>query len=222
MQPEVHFYFDYISLNAYLAWTQLPRLIDRYSLTVRLHPVLFAGLLNYHGQKGPAEIRAKVHWMTKDVLRKAKRLGIPLQPPSSHPFNPLCALRVTLSVMEHERRWQLVDALFRATWAESRDISQPEVVAAVANSVGLEGETLVEQAQLPEAKQALLHSTYESIKKGVFGVPTMVVGEELFWGFDDLMHMELFLDGQDSFEAQEFSSWLNVKPSSQRKPPESN
>ena len=220
MQPEVHFYFDYISHNAYLAWTQLPRLVDRYAVRVRLLPVLFAGLLNHHGQKGPAEIRAKVHWMTKDVLRKASRLGIPLQPPASHPFNPLTALRLTLLPMDESLRWRLVDALFKATWAESRDISRPEVVAAVATEIGLDGAALLAQAQQPEAKQMLQDYTQQAIERGVFGVPTMIVSDELFWGFDDLLHLELFLDGQDSFDAQEFSAWLDVKASSRRRPPD--
>ena len=91
----LRFYFDYISSNAYIAWTQLPALAKRYDLAVEPVPVLFAGLLEAYGQLGPAEVPVKAAWMAKNNLRKAVRLGIPLRPPVHHPFNPLLALRIS-------------------------------------------------------------------------------------------------------------------------------
>src|SRR5438067_11348161 len=91
----VRFYFDYISSNAYLGWTQLPKLSDKYGFTIEPVPVLFAGLLEAHGQLGPAEIPAKAGWMGKNNLRKAALLGVRRNPPASHPSNPLLALRMT-------------------------------------------------------------------------------------------------------------------------------
>src|SRR5216683_183732 len=93
--PTIHFYFDYISSNAYLAWNQLPRLADKYGFAINPVPVLFAGLLEAHGQLGPAEVPPKSLWMSKNNLRKAALLGVSLNPPAFHPFNPLLALRVS-------------------------------------------------------------------------------------------------------------------------------
>ena len=74
----LRFYFDYLSSNAYLAWTQLPKLASRFGVEVEPIPVLFAGLLEAHGQLGPAEVLPKAIWMAKNNLRKAALLGVPL------------------------------------------------------------------------------------------------------------------------------------------------
>src|SRR5215468_9222768 len=91
----VRFYFDYISSNAYLAWTQLPRLAERHGAAIEPVPVLFAGFLEAFGQLGPAEVPPKSLWMGKNNLRKAVLLGVPLHRPAFHPFNPLLALRAS-------------------------------------------------------------------------------------------------------------------------------
>ena len=77
----IRFYFDYISPNAYLAWTQLPALAARNGCVIEPVPVLFAGLLEAHRQLGPAEVLPKMRWMWKNVLRKAAVLSVPLNAP---------------------------------------------------------------------------------------------------------------------------------------------
>lgn len=196
----VRVFFDYISNNAYLAWHVLPDLAARHGRAVEPVPVLFAGLLEAHGQLGPAEVRAKALWMWKNTLRKAALLGIPLHPPAFHPFNPLLALRASSLDMEDEVRAALVTALFRAVWVERRHVSEPEVVAEVARSVGIDGPRLVEEARTPEAKTRLRARTDAAIAEGVFGVPTMQVEGELFWGYDDLPFLERFLAGEDPLQ----------------------
>src|SRR6185503_18890696 len=113
MASTVRFYFDYISPNAYLAWTQLPALAERYGVAVEPVPVLFAGLLEAHGQLGPAEVPAKMRWMSKSNLRKAARLRVALNPPAFHPFNPLLALRVSALPRDASQQHALVEALFQ-------------------------------------------------------------------------------------------------------------
>jgi 2-hydroxychromene-2-carboxylate isomerase len=99
------FYFDFISPYAFLAWTQLPALAKRCRTTLEPVPVLFAGLLDAHGQKGPAEIPAKRRYLFKDIARKARRLGFPsISAPPAHPFNPLLSLRI--SYLPRRRRTQ--------------------------------------------------------------------------------------------------------------------
>ena len=122
------FYFDLGSPYAYLAWTQIHAIAARRHATVEPTPVLFAGLLNAHGQKGPAEIPPKRIYVFKDTLRRARRLGIPLSPPPSHPFNPLLALRASSLELPEDRRRALVDALFRATWGGGESPSLPGLV----------------------------------------------------------------------------------------------
>jgi len=193
----IRFLFDYISHNAYLAWTQIGVIAARHGRTVEPEPVLFAGLLNAHGQLGPAEVPPKARWMMLDVARKARRLGVPLAPPKTHPFPPLLALRVTHAAPPGEPRRRLIDGLFRATWAESRDPSDPAEVARIAAAAGLDGERLVKDAATEPVKARLRDATEAAVRDGVFGVPTALADGELFWGFDDLPHLELHLAGRD-------------------------
>jgi 2-hydroxychromene-2-carboxylate isomerase len=164
----IRFYFDYESPNAYLAWTQLPKLAEKHGCAIEALPVLYAGLLDAHGQLGPGEQPAKARWMTSSILRKAALLGLPLNPPAFLPFNPLLALRMSLLPLEAEQRRALIDALFKAVWVRALHVSEPSVVERIANEVGLPGGALIEQAQSPEIKALLRQRTNNAISRGVF------------------------------------------------------
>jgi 2-hydroxychromene-2-carboxylate isomerase len=210
----IRFYFDFVSPNAYLAWTQLHALAARYGAVVEPVGVLFAGLLEAHGQLGPAEIPAKITWMSKNNLRKAARLGVALNPPAFHPFNPLLALRVSGLPLEPPERRALIDALFQAVWVRSLHVSEPAVVERLAGEIGLDGAALVAAAATPESKQRIRTQTDGAIARGVFGVPTMEVAGELFWGYDDFPQLELFLAGRDPLEATEWRKWAVARRAS--------
>jgi 2-hydroxychromene-2-carboxylate isomerase len=214
----LRFYFDPISHNAYLAWTQLPKLAARFELAIEPVPVLFAGLLEAHGQLGPAEVRPKGRWMVRNTLRKAAVLGVPLEPPAHHPFNPLLALRVCSLPLAQTERMALVDAILTGVWARSLHVSEPAVVEALANEAGLPGAQLVAAAQQPDAKARLRAQTDAAIATGVFGVPTLVVGDELFWGYDDWPWLELHLAGKDPLDPRELERWRRAySPSAVRR-----
>lgn len=198
--PRLRFHFDYVSSNAYLAWCALPPLRERFGVEIEPVPTLFAALLGAHDQLGPAEVPPKARWMWRNCLRKAAALGVPLRPPACHPFNPLLALRASSRPEAPAERWTLVDALFRAVWAEGRHVSEPEVVERVAEEAGLDGARVVAGAGSEEAKARLRADTDAAIEAGVFGVPTMAVGGELFWGYDDLPWLERYLAGTDPLD----------------------
>ena len=210
----LRFVFDYESPNAYIAWTQLPRLEETFGISLDLLPVLYAGLLDAHGHVGPGEIPAKGRWMSKDLLRKSVTLGVPLNPPAFMPFNPLLALRVTLLDFDEKMRRALIQALFEAVWVRSLHVSEPAVVVGVADELGLPGAALVERAQAPEIKAQLRRQTEEAADRGVFGVPTMEVDGELFWGYDDFPHLELFLAGKDPLDSDRWEEWRKPRQAS--------
>jgi len=209
MSRTIRFYFDYISSNAYLAWTQLPALAQKYGYDIEPVPVLFAGLLESTGLLGPAEVPSKSAWMVKNNARKAILLGVPLNPPAFHPFNPLLSLRISSLAFEDSDRWKLIDALFRAVWVSSLHVSEVDVVARIADEVCLGGAELVAQAQTPECKQRLRDQTDAAIQRGVFGVPSMEVGDELFWGYDDFPYLELALAGKDPIARMDWVNWTD-------------
>lgn len=217
MSAPIRFYFDYISHNAYLAWTQIHKLASEYGREVEPVPVLFAAFLEHYGQKGPAEVPAKSFWMIKDVMRKAAQLKVPLRPPASHPFNPLPALRVSSVEMPKVDKRRLIDAIFRAAWAESRDVSDPGVIGALLTHAGLDAQAIAVEAQSPEVKQRLRSAGEDAIEAGVFGVPSMKVDDQVFWGYDDLRYLEMYLQGRDPFDPSRLEPWMNIRPSIQRK-----
>jgi 2-hydroxychromene-2-carboxylate isomerase len=216
--PTIRFSFDYISSNAYIAWTQLPALAAKYGYTLDPVPVLFAGLLEAHGQLGPAEVPMKALWMAKNTLRKAARLRIPLNPPAFHPFNPLLALRASSLPLDPADRARLIDALFEAVWVRGLHVSDPAVVHDVADEIGLDGARVVAEAQAPDAKTRLRKQTEEAVGRGVFGVPSMEVGGELFWGYDDFPYLERYLAGRDLLDPDEWAKWFAApQPSAMRR-----
>jgi 2-hydroxychromene-2-carboxylate isomerase len=211
------FYFDYLSSNAYLAWTQLPALAQRFGRRIEPVAVVFGKLLERYGQMGPAEVPPKGRWMSRNNLRKAIALGVTLRPPAFHPFNPLLPLRASSLELAPVDRTKLIDALWRAVWSEQRHASEPAVLEAVANECGLDGKAIVAAAQQPDVKERLRRQTEDALAAGVFGVPTVIVDGELFFGFDDFPWLERFLDGRDPLPP-EASRWIGPqRPSAMRR-----
>ena len=204
-RPRIDFYFDYESPNAYLAWTQLPKLAARHGCEIAPIPILYAALLDAHGQLGPGEQPAKGLWMIKNLIRKATLLQVPLNPPAFLPFNPLLALRVTLLPAEAATRFALISALFEAVWVRGLHVSEPAVVERVVNETGLPGGALIADAQSPPIKRQLRAQTDEAIAKGVFGVPTIEVDGRLFWGLDSLDMLASCLGGDPWFDSPQWT-----------------
>jgi 2-hydroxychromene-2-carboxylate isomerase len=200
------FYFDFISPYSFLAWSQIRALAVRHGRSVEPVPVLFAALLDANGQKGPGEIPAKRRYLFRDIVRKAHRLGITqVQPPPSHPFNPLVALRVASLPLPDDVRGRIIDTLYYAVWTQRRAIDDEARVTALLDEAGLAGAALVADAQTPENKQRLRAATDAAIAAGVFGVPTIIADGELFWGTDSLADLDQFAAGKGpSFEGLSF------------------
>jgi 2-hydroxychromene-2-carboxylate isomerase len=182
-QRVVQFYFDPISPYAWLASKQLQRLLNA-DLTIDCRPVLFAGLLNAHGQKGPAEIPAKRSYIFGDVMREADRQGYTFNGPPTHPYNPLRALRMCIAIDDPDLRLRFAQALMAACWEQGKDLSIPEVLDGIAETCGLTAMQLGEEAGRVEIKNRLSAATNAAIDAGIFGVPTFQFNDELFWGSD--------------------------------------
>ena len=216
MPRTIRFLFDCISPYAHLAWTQLPALAARHGCDVEPVPVLFAALLNAWGHKGPAEIPPKRTWAFKNVVRSAHRLGVPLVPPPTHPFNPLLALRLMVLPLPEEKRFRLISALFAATWGGGPGVTDPVVVEGLLAAAGLDGAALIAAAGGNAAKECLRQNTEEAIAAGAFGVPTMLIGEELFWGLDAFPDMEDHLSGADPVSPELLARWEGLAASADR------
>jgi 2-hydroxychromene-2-carboxylate isomerase len=175
--PSADWYFDFVSPFSYLQCEQLPTL-ER-SIRIRYRPVLFAALLAAHGHKGPAEIPSKRRFTYRFVVWQAAKLGIPLKFPAAHPFNPLALLRLAIAA---DCEPSAVRSIFRFVWRDGRLGDLP-----------IEWAELISELDIPDAatriassevKDALRKNTDDAIARGVFGVPTLAIGDELFWGVD--------------------------------------
>lgn len=213
----IRFHFDFVSPYAYLAWTQIHAIAERHGREVEPVPTLFAALLGANETKGPAEIPSKRRYVFKETLRHAFAMRVPFKPPPSHPFNPLLGLRAASLHMPAADRKRLIDALFLATWGGGPGITDPEVVIATLDAAGLSGRAIVESAGSPEVKARLKAQTDQALELGIFGVPTMIVEGELFWGVDSLGFVEQRLRGEDPITPELLASFLDVPASAVRR-----
>ena len=196
--PTADWYFDFISPFAYLQSEQLAVLGPKVRL--RYRPVLFAGLLRAHDHKGPAEIAAKRAFTYRFVVWQAKRLAIPLRMPPEHPFNPLPLLRLAIVC---DCAPDVVHRIFRFVWRDGRLPDLPLEWAELAHELGVpDAATSIAR---PEVKEALQRNTDEAIARGVFGVPTLVIGDEIFWGFDATQMAADFLAAGCQWSDPEFA-----------------
>lgn len=211
-------YFDFLSPYAYLASCELPKLAARFGRIIEPRPILLAALLSANGQKGPAEIPNKRVYMFKDVLRTAHALELPIAPPPSHPFNPLLALRAASQPLERDLRERFIAGLWRAAWGgERRDISDRATVASIASDAGLDGAAALAFADSEAGKSAVRAQTDQALARGAFGVPSIDVDGELFWGYDAFPHIERRLEGRDPIKELDLALWQSLPASAQRK-----
>eukprot|EP00123_Amoebidium_parasiticum_P017678 comp23942_c5_seq1/m.42324 comp23942_c5_seq1/g.42324 ORF comp23942_c5_seq1/g.42324 comp23942_c5_seq1/m.42324 type:complete len:238 (-) comp23942_c5_seq1:479-1192(-) len=187
---QLRFFFDPVSPYSYIASTQVKALCQRTGANLKAEPVLFAGLLNAHGQLGPAEIPSKRRYIFTDLIRLARQYNVPFVGAPRHPFNPLLALRMCSASIDDEIRNDLALSVMKACWAEGKDITNPEVLLRIADDVGADGPGLIRIAGTDEVKHKLANETQEAVALGVFGVPTFMVRGNLFWGCDRLGFVE--------------------------------
>ncbi len=191
-------YLDFISPYAYLAFEQLPRTLESLGYEVVYRPILFAALLKAHGQLGPAEIPPKRDWTYRQVLWQAGALGIPMQLPAAHPFNPLALLRLAWACARQGTPNRYVcETLLRHVWrADGAPADDPARLAQVTAQLA----PALDPAS-DEVKLALKGATDAALAAGVFGVPTFAVDGRLFWGLDALPMLRAHLEGDARLDA---------------------
>jgi 2-hydroxychromene-2-carboxylate isomerase len=181
--PTLEFFYDFTSPYSYLASTRVEAVARQGGATLRWRPFLLGGVFKATGNRAPIETVAKGRAMWVDLERWARRLTVPLRRPTTFPIPSILALRAALAA-EPAALPPLTHAVFRAAWADGRDIADAAVLAAVLSEAGLDGEALV--AAAPDQKTALLRQTQEAVDRGAFGAPTFLIGDELFTGNDRL------------------------------------
>jgi len=189
-------YLDFISPYAYLAFEALPKSLVGLSHRMIYKPVLFAGMLKHHGQLGPAEIAGKREWTYRQVVWQAKQLGVALDMPKTHPFNPLPLLRLAMACSaDGEPNRYVCETIFKHVWHGGAAADEASRLQTLTQH--LAPQRAVDDA---EVKHQLKANTEEAIARGVFGVPTFCVDDKLFWGLDALPMMRAYMDGDPWFD----------------------
>jgi len=196
-------HFDVISPYAYLAFERLPQALEGLSVEVSYQPVLFAGLLQHWGNKGPAEIEPKRAWTFRQVTWLASQYGVPLDTPAQHPFNPLKLLRLGVACAPPgatpNRR--VCERLLRHVWQGGADANDPQRLQLLHDELNPQRDPSGE-----EVKLALKDATARAVGQGIFGVPTIEVDGRLFWGLDSLAMLAAYLRGEAWFEGPQWDA----------------
>ena len=190
-------YFDFISPFSYLQLRKVREWSTRFAITPV--PIAFGAVLKAIGQLGPAEIRGKREFTYRFVQWQAEHSGVPLRFPPAHPFNPLAALRLCIAA---RTTWDSVQAIFDHIWREGRDGSNAAALADVGAALGIED--IESTTATTEIKHRLRSNTENAISAGVFGVPTLRIGDELFWGNDATPMIEAWLADPQHFDSAEY------------------
>lgn len=188
MAKTVEFYFDVGSPASYLAWTQLPGICAQQGANLVFKPMLLGGIFQATGNASPASVPAKGRYTSIDFQRYAGRYDVPFHSNPHFPINTLNLMRAVIGVQikQPERFETLLAALFKALWVDAVNLNQPELIAATVMGAGFGLEEIQALIGDPQIKSALKDNTDEALGRGVFGAPTMFVGDDMFFGQDRL------------------------------------
>jgi len=178
----VQFYFDYASPWSYLASELLTRKLP--NIEIEYRPIYLRGLESF--AKGLPYNAQKLAYIGRDYLRCSAHEQVPTNLPAVFPINGLYALRGALFALEHGGFTAYHRAMFRAAWHDGRDVSTKEVAIAVAVESGQDADAFARGLESPAIKDRLKTVTAAAQARGIFGVPSFFVEDELFWGHDRL------------------------------------
>ncbi len=188
MNKTVEFFFDFGSPTSYLAWTQLPKLAAEAGAQLVWRPMLLGGVFKATGNASPVTVPAKGRWMFDDMARWARRYGVALAMNPHFPINTLTLMRgaVGMQMRRPDDFERYIDTVYRAMWQTPCNLGDPAVMAQVLQRAGFDVEGLSALVNDAEVKARLAANTEEAVARGVFGAPTMFVGEQMFFGQDRL------------------------------------
>jgi len=193
--PAPQFLFDFGSPNAFLSHEAIPAIEARIGVKFEYVPILLGGIFKATNNKSPAEslagIKNKPEYQALETERFLKRFHV--RPYSWNPFfpvNTLNLMRAAIAAQSAGVFEKYVDAAFHHMWVEPKKMDEPEVAMKALSASGLDSARLFARAQEPDVKARLIENTQSAVARGAFGSPTFFVGQEIFFGKEQLREVE--------------------------------
>lgn len=188
---KVEFYWDIGSTNTYFALKLIKPVLERTGAELELHAFNLGYVFRTNNYVLMDEPQVKLSNRGRDLRRWAEKYDLPFRMPQKFPIKTSRALRGALAMKARGLETEFVEAMFQAYWEENdAGVEDYEGLGAIAQSLGVPAAEFVEQAESEEIRNQLIESTNRGMERGVFGVPSMFVGDELFWGKDRMEFIE--------------------------------
>ena len=191
---ELHFYFDFGSPTAFLANARLRQLQQKYEFKINYNPVLLGGIFKATGNSSPVMVAAKGEYMLKhDLPRYARKYGVSLKFNPHFPINTLQLMRAATALQSSENFNHFVDIIFNSIWVEGLNMGDEEVVKSTLSKNNFKTSEILANISSDSVKQMLITNTQLAVDRGLFGVPTIFINNEMFFGQDRLDFVEEIL-----------------------------
>jgi len=190
MSKTVEIFFDFLSPPSFLAWTQMPGVLERTGAQAIWRPMFTLGLHELVGNRSPISVPNKAKWVMGDLQLWAKRYGVTLNPNPNGFVNILAADRAACFAEQRGEVEQLMEKAYPAMFVEGRDLADLEVLADIISSAGLDADAYLTAITTDEVKDRLKANTQEAADRDAFGAPTFFVNGQLFFGQDRLEFVE--------------------------------
>ncbi|MDC1280057.1 2-hydroxychromene-2-carboxylate isomerase [Pelagibacteraceae bacterium] len=185
MTKSIDFYFDLISPYSYLAHKQIKFLKEKKNINFIYKPILIGGLHNLQGITAPAFIKPKLKHMINDCILIAKKNKSNFKWNSKFPINSLNIMRGYLFINNQNKDLYL-NVMFDAYWKDNLDIANEETLKSILEKCKIDPNSFFDGIRNPKIKDELKNATQEAHDKEVFGAPTFIVNNKIFWGQDRL------------------------------------
>ena len=196
MSDSLDFYFDFSSPYGYLASERIDGIAAKHGRSVTWRPMLLGAVFQKIGGSPLVNQPMKGPYSQHDMLRSARLHGIVFNVPDNFPVNSIAACRAYYWLADGDPTTarDFAQSLYRGYFVENRDLSQPETVVAAAQALGVDSDALVAAVQDQAIKDRLRAENDAALDRGVFGSPTVFVGDEMFWGHDRLEMIDRWLE----------------------------
>lgn len=194
MSKTIELIFDFVSPNAYLIWQPLKALAEKHGATIEITPAFLGGMHKLTGNAPPfirdAEVKGKNEYAMLELGRFVKKHGLAKFKMNPHfPFNTINLLRMLIALAP-EQRAAFIESLLPPIWEQGLDVTDGETLGKILQDGGFDPTELLARTQDPAIKQALIDNTEKAVERGAFGIPTIFIDGEMYFGKERLSQIE--------------------------------